>query len=560
MTTLFARQKWTLIFFSIFLAVSLGACGKKNKKESIDRSRGAGTQQSAENAENQEQAQDDQQQQEQQEQAGPQASEAESSAAPAGSAAETLEDQIRVVRAGSGASEADGEEEASIEDAPDLRVESSSVRPGEIVVNGQPVGQGQAHVTPVAPEMIDPRVNNPALQGQGQAGGVWADPIITGAADLRERYFTDGKDDVVMARLIARMNEQIALHDEQFFNDSIELATRLSNVDVSANIHNRSVEVKVEFIDGDDQVRVNFRGQLDYYNRTPLQQVVGAEDLGYRFNGYLTCIDSNRIECKNTILVIEHVVNGEICKRIMVVHRFGDARFTIADEDYVGFSGFINDGHRRFMEYLANTAHFNRYLHSCVYTNNNVLVQAQGDGTCASLQSETPGLGFNGRIPRARVLGYRTWAAAYGAAYFNIFFREAQRGSDPIDVLHIYGPLLTSSAGPAYDRSLQVEGYLTTPSGVVMRNTGQTIGEGIQSATLLSNDGRGNLDLSFTFHGSPLSTAYVDFRETLGQTDDPVSFHLYPDQPLNDQPVPVNSEVTPEEEVQEDVPPEEMGS
>lgn len=472
------------------------------------------------------------------------------------------------------------EESASADDRPELTVSNDSL--ANVMIGGSSSTNTTADV--YAPEggnpedldipheevMIEQERLTQIAPEQDMSAYQEVNPIYTGGVDSQNRFFTDGKSDVIMARLIGRMNEQVNLESEVFFNDSVELAARLKNVDVSANIHNGAVSALVQFVEQDEDVEIVFEGRLQ--NRmAPMRQV--SQTHGYSFNAYVTCIDANQAECKNTILVLEHIVNGEICKRLFVVHRFGDAKFTMADEDYVGYSGFINDNHRNFMEYMSNTAHFNRYLYSCVASNNNLLVRSQGDQSCNELQSQSAH-GFNGRLPRARVLGYRTWAAAYGASYFNLFFREAQRGNDPIDVFHVYGPLLTSQNGVAYDRSLQVEGYLTTPSGQILRGTGQSFGEGIASAKLLSNDGHGYLDLSFTFRGHPRSTAYLDFQEMLGATLDPVRHHLYPSQPRGQAPRPLNLTEDGQVEGSESdagsdsdeavdttaVPPEEMGS
>lgn len=485
----------------------------------------------------------------------------------------TVDEQVFIVRANP-QQQNQTEQQAEVEDRPELVVSSDTLaNVNQTMIGGDASSAGDVY----APEGGNPEdldVPHQAVAAQQERltmiepsqdmATVYqeVEPIYTGGVDSRNRYFTDGKSDVVMARLIGRMNEQMRLHSREFFNDSIELSTRLANVDVAANIHNNYVSALVEFVEQDENVEIRFEGTLQ--NRmAALRQV--SQSQGYHFNAYVTCVDADTAECKNTILVLEHIVNGEICKRLFVVHRFGDAKFIMSDEDYVHFSGFMNENHRNFMEYISNTAHYNRYLYSCVFTNNNLLLRSQGDGSCDELQRQS-NFGFNGRLPRAQILGYRTWAAAYGASYFNIFFKEAQRGQDPIDVFHVYGPLLYSQNGVAYDR-LQVEGYLTTPSGSVLRGTGQSLGEGLSSAKLLKNDGHGYLDLSFTFKGQPRSTAYLDFEERLGVTIDPVRSHLYPTQPRGEAPRPLNlnqnsatGSDTDEAVDTTGIPPEEMGS
>ncbi|MGE0764605.1 MAG: hypothetical protein AB7N80_15120, partial [Bdellovibrionales bacterium] len=337
-------------------------------------------------------------------------------------------------------------------------------------------------------------------------------PNYSGLLDQRGQAYTDNKDDSIMAVLVHRMNNM----DSALRADSEQLAQAVSRVNLIIDRQVVSLDLSFQF--EDRVVEATFSGYLNNrHASTNLTQRSGSE----QFNVHMLCADaqvSQNVLCRNAILTIDQLKDGQVCRRIYAVHRWmfdkvGDGHFTLSKEDFELSTKIYeedkaiqkaqkenkkyekelvvkNRALRAFLRLVGNTIHYNR-----VFIHNEPVRLASGENTQLA---RTPRLGF---------LGVRSWAVAYGPSFVEITMNKAKAGGNGAlsDSTRFFG-LLTKPRMPGeLATDLNREGEYSTPQ--IDDRYDERLAQTIQKAALLDNDGRGNLALNLEFKDSKVGVA-----------------------------------------------------
>lgn len=318
-------------------------------------------------------------------------------------------------------------------------------------------------------------------------------PIITRARTPNLLLYTDAANDDIMYHLVGLMDQM----PEPLREDSINLALRVRDVQVQANMRTHEIEnVLIRVDDGmgrDAELRF-LNGPMDQDRRAFLQlDSARSQTLGAEFVASALCMDQDSNSCENLIITLDQIKDGVVCKRIFIVYRHGDARIEISQNDYLNYTSSLNVNHKRFLEYLANSVTYFRHL-------------TQGTIIAEPL------------MPRAKSIGMRSWAAAYGIGWFSLEFVSAMHAdaAPQEDSLGFYGFLVSSVAGPEVSRDVEFWAQEFVWSN--LNNQDRQFSNMILSATLDANDGRGNFGIQMKFRGAPTMTATMQARTRVRPT------------------------------------------
>lgn len=334
--------------------------------------------------------------------------------------------------------------------------------------------------------------------------------IFTGGVSSVEGgyKFTDMKSDGLMAYLIQTF-DNIKPEEGKFHKDiqkeSRKLAERIMDVRVEVDKYTKGIaKVEVEFADGDVKkpVRIFLQGTITLSSNgralVDLDQVDIKGDKDLKFTGRLICTDSDG-GCQNALIRLHQKnTSGETCRVALIVHRFGDAHITMSDQDRLRYEVQANDYHRYLAEYMSNSAY-----NAC---------QANKKRTDIPSRLKNHFLAYCGdasykKLPAAKTIGIKAWAAAYGASEFKLVLKDEDHwtglaaGKDTV----ISGPLVWASHNsPVYTKQLSKSGANAAY---------------IKSAHLVNNDGGGNLNLLLRFPGPDESEMQLSVTSMIRNTE-----------------------------------------
>lgn len=313
--------------------------------------------------------------------------------------------------------------------------------------------------------------------------------IYTGGVSDNKYAFTDGKSDGLMAYAIEYFKK---IGGGQtvgggYYPDvkerSLELAKKISDVKLDIDAYTTAkVSLEVQFVDGSTStpVRTKFQGKLDANRVVKLNQINIKGDKDLKFSARLFCVDQDG-GCQNAVIQLWQIKKGKICRMAYVVHRSGDAHITMSESDRLHYLGSDNTNHQRLAEYISNTAY-----NSCVVNSKRTDIPNRLKQHLLAYCDE----GYK-KLPAAKTVGYKTWAAAKGASGFKLVFSDEAHwtGYDPQGGTAICGPLVkANNKNPVYSKKLAMGG---------------TLGAYIKSAHLVNNDGGGNINLLLRTHEQP---------------------------------------------------------
>ncbi len=343
----------------------------------------------------------------------------------------------------------------------------------QAIVYAAPPASSVAHVAPA--EVLYKSNAGPGVPATYEVTS--GTPKKTGVVDTSGRGFTDSKDDAVMAAIMNRMNQQPA----QLRKESEEMAQAVRNVWLGNN--NGQLNLNIGFAEGgektvgyvegkdvklDNEFSLRFVGQLKGRHA---DLTVLNNNTPYEIRAIVSCVDADN-SCRNTVITVEHLQNGQLCRRIYIVHRWymdgtRDGHFTLSDDDYANWQSRPSAQQRGFLRLIANTVTWNK-----------------------NFTSQRPQ-----RIdgPMLKYIGIRSWAVAYGPAEAEVAMSKNSK-QDAFEAKFM-GPLLMG----------QISGE-PTKLAIVTRNQADAtqdskFNESLvgASASLVDNDGRGNLVLEVRF-------------------------------------------------------------
>ncbi len=294
-------------------------------------------------------------------------------------------------------------------------------------------------------------------------------PLVTGALDERGQIYTDAKDDSVMAVMVDKMNQQEAT----FHAESLQLAQSVAKVEFEINGQYVSLNLKLKFVD--QEINTTMTGVLN--GRTAeLKQIQPVGN--FELRAHSICVDANQ-ECRNVVIVLGHVINGQLCKRAYINHRWmmggvGDGHFTLSKEDYEAWNKPISRAQKAFLRMVANTVHYNK-----------VLFREIGNEPL--------------KYPRLGFLGVRSWAVAYGKSGFEITMKKLALNGGTSDETKFSGELTKSWVSGDVTQELNVSGNYNDAE--VNDRFDERFAPSISQVLLVNNDGRGNLTLQIDFTG-----------------------------------------------------------
>lgn len=313
--------------------------------------------------------------------------------------------------------------------------------------------------------------------------------IYTGGVSDNKYAFTDGKSDGLMAYAIENF-KKIGTGKTiggGYYPDvkerSLELAGKISDVKLDIDAYTTaSVRLEIEFVDGNAStpVKTLFEGKLDGNRVSNLKQINIKGDKDLKFSAILFCADQDG-GCQNAVIQVWQTKQNKICRMAYIVHRFGDAHLTMSESDRLHYLGSENTNHQRLSEYLSNTAY-----NSCVVNSKRTDIPNRLKQHLLAYCDE----GYK-KLPAAKTIGYKTWAAAKGASGFRLIFSDEAHwtGYDQKGGTAICGPLVkANNKNPIYSKKLAMGG---------------TLGAYIKSAHLVNNDGGGNINLLLRTHDQP---------------------------------------------------------
>lgn len=312
------------------------------------------------------------------------------------------------------------------------------------------------------------------------------DPKITGVIDEQGRAFTTTKDDAIMAAIINKMNQM----DPQVRADSEAMAQSVSHVEFDNNYGVLNLDIDFKLEDGD--IKLAFSGQLQGQGG---QLAVRRNNSNYEFKAQAICVDVRR-ECRNAVIIVEHFLNGQPCRRIYIDYRnmmartygdtsnTGDGHFTLSNDDYRNWSSKTNIAQKSFLRLLANTAQYTKMLY--------------GEEAPSRLPP----------MPRLEYIGVRSWAVAYGKSFSEVIVSKMRIGAGVGYTFSVYGPMTISRLAGEDVQEWNIRekntGLGTDQGGpeVSKQFNERFNGGSISQILLVDNDGRGNFVFEFQFYGN----------------------------------------------------------
>lgn len=311
-------------------------------------------------------------------------------------------------------------------------------------------------------------------------------PLATGGGEQERGFiYTDARRDGVMAFLVERANKLPG--DAK--TKSKALAIRIVGVDVQKNGNNSTVKIDLMGERQGDAVQtVELKGArvLETRNKKDYSGALICADLEEKENCQNVVIEFNRLNSK-----------GQKTRSVFLVYRKGESNIIMPSDDRVNFEEIENKEHRRFAEYLSNTAY-----NSCMVIKAAVDKGIRKMRDCAyQTLLQDCGAGQQFKAPYASNFILRSWAVAYGRSAFDITLK----GDGSNDRVTFSGPLAYYAGGGVQETKLEVSGssrHYATP----------------KKAALMANDGGGELNLSLEFKGSPRAEMRVNVTSLLADT------------------------------------------
>ncbi len=339
-------------------------------------------------------------------------------------------------------------------------------------------------------------------------------PAYSGLIDQQGQAYTDNKQDEIMQVLVHKMNSLPA----DILADSQQMAMTVNRINLA--VDRQIIALDLDFKFTDKIVSASFSGYLHTYEAaTQLVQRSGSE----QFLVHVTCADrpsaAEGITCRNAILMIQHLKEGRVCRTVYAVHRWmmdgvGDGHMTLSDEEFELSTKIYeedkaiqkakkqnkkydkepvvkNRAYRAFLRVAGNTVHYNRLL------NNEYVRLAAGEPTAKHV-----------RVPRFNFIGVRSWAVAYGPAFFEITMGKNKPGGGNLimDTSRFAG-LLTKPRVPGEPTTapLVIEGDYTNAAQDELND--ERFAAALAKAELIDNDGRGHLTMALEFSDSKVGNA-----------------------------------------------------
>ncbi len=424
---------------------------------------------------------------------------------------------------------------------------------GELTINRSNIGDYYQDLVAMAPDY-----NNVHIRANHRD----YPPITTLGTDSKKRFdFTDYSDDILLntaLRLSMKTSgggySDISAGDndflpQEFFNDSQTFAANIKDIrsQVTPYIAGQQrysiATVKVVYEYEGTNREIDFYGIVNENTRqVELAQVTptGRPAPEHDFQGYLTCMDTADApggKCTNSILVIEQVAHGKICKRVFAVLRHMHVGISINRDDYRSYFDEVNPQKRAFLQYLVNTAVTRRY-------SSGYYVPEDGDDLLLTLTGELRAQGQPALTlpsPFMERVTTRTFAIAHGYGETELLMRESDYDehhprelSNPSlkdhrkDVFRLVGPL--ARAIPLNNKSalIEIDGFIQDEVEAWVRpNQGEPLYSNlVSSAEIVGNDGRGTIEVKYNFGSN--SSLMVVYKANNVNVRDPRSIRLYP--------------------------------
>lgn len=377
-------------------------------------------------------------------------------------------------------------------------------------------------------------------------------PIITLGTDPAGEFdFTDFNDDLALNTILQlSMRQGQELSDQKFVEQSKDFARDIRNIRAQVSPYyagNRGYSIataKVTYMYESQLRTLDLYGYIDVNGQASMGMLVPVgETAEHKFQGYLTCLDQVGVSrgCQNSILVIEQVKAGTICKRVFAVLRHSNVAFTIGRSQYMSYLTEQNPNKRAFINYLSNTILADRI-------NDGILVPEEDDVfrlfgyQDQDFYNDDQGVRFaKVPMPYMSQITARTYAVAHGYAETEILMKESDyKTLEPYhmrnprlrdnrkDVLRIVGPMSKQRAGANVTALAEVDGYIQDENEAWVKpfQNEPIIASHISSAEIVGNDGRGFIEVKFNFGGDSM---LVNFTSENVNIKDPRTIRrLYP--------------------------------
>ena len=309
---------------------------------------------------------------------------------------------------------------------------------------------------------------------------------FTGGRTKNFFFYTTGRADGVMAymkSLIECQNKKLRIASKALAVNVVKPAVKIWKSG-KGNLNSPSAEVAFNVMNGGKEVKFRLAGPLTSRwgmseNFSNLHQV-DSDKSAYKFQGKLFCLNQNS-DCTNTLVMVEQLVNGKVCKRIYFMRRFGNAVFSL--DDIQRAKGKVSTGYYRdqFINYL-NTAP----------------------------QIGVPSTAAIRRASDILKVSYSVTEVAFGPSSFEFALQDGQdyasqmfalRG--PLKYLDGFGQFLNLDFGIRFDSIENIDALRS----YLRRPMSGDIGYGIDQIYLVKNLGDGNLSVEIQFldlNSSPL--------------------------------------------------------
>ena len=373
-------------------------------------------------------------------------------------------------------------------------------------------------------------------------------PIITLGTDPSARFdFTDFADDLLMntiLRLSMKSDDGNGYSDiragdndflpQEFFDDSREFAADIKDIRTKVGVTGADgrfssvADVTVTYDYEGVNRTLNLKGAVDQNARRAVLRQTDANPQ-HDFQGYLTCLDTSNApggKCTNSILVIEQVLHGKICKRVFAVVRHMHVGVRIDRKDYRKYFDETNANKRAFLQYLSNTVVATRYA-------NGYYIPADGDDLLLTLTGQVDAMNrpvVTLPTPFMEEITTRTFSVAHGFSESELEMVESgyERHQDSElsnpslrdsykDVFRLVSPLARAIPGNNVSAIAEVDGS---------RRGGLNMASTVESAEIVGNDGRGTMEIKYNFGGGDDLT--VIYQADNVDMKDPRNIKLYP--------------------------------
>jgi len=335
--------------------------------------------------------------------------------------------------------------------------------------------------------------------------------IYTGGVSESGYKYTDGKSDALMAIAVQRFNQigtkvgagqsPSDIYEPDVAQRSKELAARIMDVKLEIDDYTNGMAVlEVKFADGkvSNPIVTRFAGHIGGSRTVELHQenIKGDHDLG--FNATLQCKDADG-GCQNALITLVQTNGKKICRMAYIVFRSGNAHITMSESDRLHYEATANQNYQYLAQYFGNTAY-----NACLVNKNRkdipVRLKQQLLAYCGDSTYK--------KIPAAKTIGLRTWAAAYGAAGFRVVFSDEDHWTGyKTGESVICGPLVSANnKNPIFSQKLGTYG---------------PIGNYIKSIHLVNNDAAGNLNLLFRINGHEDAEMRISVTSMIRNTGSP---------------------------------------